>query len=302
MAHWITDGSIGFSINQNVVTYKDETGVDNVYNCIWQENDGISSGRHYWKIHFPTLDDGAGVGLTSKDHFKEGYACKAIKYLGNLSDGGRLLVSKFGPSPSAGDTIGILASFEGDRLKVYIDCNGKSLGLAFDVPASCFKSVFPLVSFHKSGSATCQKINNIPKISDRALTTFTDIEGDWTLTKFHENGTVAPTACNNSMQYATTKLSHTEINTYSWFVKVVNQMSTCLSRVGTNWKTSFIKSTQMLGPPENMQLERKIANLMEDVKIIEVIDGDLSIKTDSISTTWTRYDATPGAYVGNPFE
>lgn len=91
MACWITDGSDRFTINGNVVTHVDYAYVDNVFNAMWQ--DGVSSGEHYWKIHFPILESGAGVGLSLKDHFKQGYTCETIKYMGNLSNDSGLLVS-----------------------------------------------------------------------------------------------------------------------------------------------------------------------------------------------------------------
>jgi len=297
MASWTHDGSSGFTINGNIVSYVDNEGCDNVFNCIWQEGDGVSSGKHYWKIHFHTLENGAGVGLTSKDHFKQGYACKAIKYLGNLSNGGGLLVGNFGPSPTAEDTIGILAVFEVDRLKVYIDVNGKSLGLAFDVPASTFKSIFPIVSFHKSGSATCTKEIDIPNNTDRAHTTFVGIDGDWRLTSFQENGVTL--ALQSS---PTCKIKKLEGNKYSWHTKVCNNLGTTLLRDDGNWKTTGTRSTKMLGPPELMKLENLVSSLIEGVRSVEVeANESLSIKSETVSSTWTRYDSSPGPYVGEPF-
>lgn len=297
MSCWITDGSSGFTVNGNVVTHIDDQGVDNVFNAMWQEGDGVSSGKHYWKIHFQTLEDGAGVGLTSKDHFKEGYACKAIKYLGNLSNSSGLLVGNFGPRPNVGDVIGILAVFEDDRLKVYIDVNEKSLGLAFNVPASTFKTIFPIVSFHKSGSATCAKQPETPNITGRASTTFTGIEGDWRLTNFQENGVILDLPCS-----PTSKIAKKETDKYSWHVKVVNGIRTSLSKEDGNWKTSGAFSTKMLGPPESMKVEHSVNRLISEVKIIEIDgSGNLSVKSDKVSTTWVRYDSAPGPYVGEPF-
>lgn len=297
MACWIDDGSTGFTINGNVVTHIDDQGVDNVFNAMWLDGDGVSSGKHYWKIHFQTLEDGAGVGLTSKDHFKKGYACKAINYLGNLSNCGGLLVGNFGPRPEAGDVIGILAVFEGDRLKVYIDVNEKSLGLAFDVPATTFKTIFPMVSFHKSGSATCTKQPDTPNVTGRASTTFTGIEGDWRLTNLLENGFRLDLPCSPS-----SKISKKDTDSYSWNVKVVNHLGTNLSKEDGNWKTSGVSSTMMLGPPASMKVEKSVNSLMNEVNVIEIDEsGNLSIKSDKLSSTWLRYDSAPGPYVGEPF-
>lgn len=298
MASWIIDGSAGFAVNGNVVTYVDNEGVDNVFNALWEDgDDGVSSGQHYWKIYFPTLENGAGVGLTSKDYFKKGYACKAINYLGNLSNCGALLVGNFGPRPKQGDTIGILAVFDSDRLKVYIDMNGESLGLAFDVPSSTFKSIYPIVSFHSSGSATCTKQMDIPNITDRAPSTFTGIEGNWKLTKFEKDN--APF---DHTRGASAKITKVDGDKYSLSARVVNRMWTELSKVDGNWKTSGVCTTLMGSDPASMKFENIVAALIENVKVIEV-DGSetLSIRSETMSTTWTRFDSTPGPFVGEPF-
>jgi len=44
------------------------------------------------------------------------------------------LVDEFGPALKSGDTLGILCIATEDNLKVVFDVNGKSLGVAFDVP------------------------------------------------------------------------------------------------------------------------------------------------------------------------
>ncbi|XP_037041832.1 uncharacterized protein LOC119078427 [Bradysia coprophila] len=294
---WITDGSDGFAVNVDVVTHVDNKGVDNVFNAMWQDGDGVSSGEHYWKIHFPTLESGAGVGLTSKDYFKKGYACRAINYLGNLSNCGGLLVGNFGPRPKQADTIGILAVYEGDRLKVYVDENGTSLGLAFNVPASTFKSIFPVVSFHSSGSATCTKQTEIPKVTSRASATFTGIEGDWKLTNLEENAVVLDLPLK-----PTAKLTKIDTDKYSFNVHVINRMWTNLFKADGDWKTSGVCSTMIGGDPESMKFEDTVGSLIEKVKVVEVdAGGNLSVKSDTLSSTWTRYDSTPGPFVGEPF-
>lgn len=110
-----------FSFNGDIVTHVDKDDVDNVFNYMWQESDGVTSGKHYWKIHFKTLDGGGGVGFTSKGYFAKGYRCRGLCFNGNLTDGSGLLVGNFGPSPVAGDTIGMLVSFKRNRIKIFFD-------------------------------------------------------------------------------------------------------------------------------------------------------------------------------------
>lgn len=307
MGRWITaDGSSGFTIDGNILTYDvshieseaEDEDYDNVLNAMWQDGDGVSSGKHYWKFEFLSLDGEASVGLTSKDHFKRGYCIRAIEYLGNLSNGYGCLIGNFGPAPKEGDVIGILAVFEDDRLKVYIDVNAISLGLAFSVPASTFKSIFPFVSFHEKGSATCTKQLEIPNNTSRIDTIFTGIEGDWRLIDLKENGIASELPC--SVTSKITKMP--EPHQYSWGVKVVNFFETVFSKVDGNWKSSIILTTLMNGEPEAMKLEYSIGSLVKEVKAFELDEnGNLLIQSDKMSSTWTRYGAIPEPYVGELF-
>lgn len=302
MAQWIPDGSSGFTVDGNSVTHVDESGGGNIFNCLWEEGDGVSSGSHYWKIHFDSLEDGGGVGLTSKDRFKEGFACRSLSYSGNLSNGGELLVPNFGASPLAGDTVGIYASFADDRLKVYIDLNGTSLGLAFDVPASTFDSVYPIVFFNTSGSAKCEKEVEPPVSIVRATVTLSGIEGDWKfkeLIQVNDEPVTVPVELQATLSTKLRKDGETE---YVWCTNVVNNILTRLWLEDDTWKTSHVQSTKMLGNPEHNDVENKIIDLIGGLSSINVDDnGDLSVKSAVLSSVWTRYDATPGPFVGEPF-
>lgn len=302
MAQWLPDGSSGFTVNGNTVAHVDESGGSNIFNSLWEEGDGVASGSHYWKIHFDSLEDGGGVGLTSKDRFKEGFACRSLSYSGNLSNGIGLLVPNFGAAPCAGDTVGIYASFADDRLKVYIDLNGASLGLAFDVPASTFDSVFPIVFFNTSGSAKCQKETDAPGSIVRATEPFSGIEGDWKLKELipeNEGPTDVRAELKDTLS---TKLRKDGENEYIWCTNVVNNINTRLWSDNDQWKTSHVQSTKMLGAPEDMDVEGKIIDLIGALSSINLNDnGELSIKSDALSSVWTRYDATAGPFVGEPF-
>lgn len=297
---WIPDGSSGFSINGNIVTHIDESQCDNVFNCMWEEGDGVSTGQHYWKIHFRTLEGGGGVGLTLKEHFKKGYGCEGVCYNGNLSDGHRLLVCHFGPSPITGDTIGILASFEDNRLKVYFDINGKSLGLAFSVKTLKFATVFPIVRFKHSGSATCQKQTEIPNIKQRHCTTFNGIEGNWKLKNV--NGDRIDFSATSMLSRAVLSpkmsLKKTGEDEYYWCIEVVNSFKTTLSKNDSKWKTDGIMKTLIEINELVIKQEKQMSDLMDCVQNVYLEqDGSLSINSGTLSTVWKRYDATPGPFV-----
>lgn len=302
MAQWVPDGSSGFNVDGNTVTLVDESGGGNVFNCLWDDGNGVASGAHYWKIHFDSLDDEGGVGLTSKDRFKEGFACRSLAYSRNLTNGGGLLVSDFGAAPSAGDTVGIYASFVDDRLKVYIDINGTSVGLAFDVPASTFDSVYPIVFFNNSGSATCHKESEPPSNIERAAASFNGIEGDWKLKELvQENG--EPVAVPEELQSnLTTKLRKDGDAEYVWNTVVVNSLRTRLWLENDTWQTSDVQSTRRLGDPDEMTVESNIIGLISGLSAINVNDDEeLSIKCDTVSSVWTRFDNSAKPFVGEPF-
>ncbi|KAG4071469.1 hypothetical protein HA402_011623 [Bradysia odoriphaga] len=297
MSSWTTDGSTGFSTSRDTVNLEPNGGVDNVFNAMWRDGDGVSSGQHYWKIHIKSLGSGVGIGITSNEHFGKGYACKSLMYCGDLNIGERYsrkprLVADFGPKPKLGDTIGIFAVFEGARLKVYLEVNGTSLGLAFDVPAFTFESIFPMVSFYLSGSATCAKYTDIPpNITKRAPIVYPGIEGRWKLSKFGDKMFPAPVA-------PETLISKVATDKYKWYI---NKFSSNLSHENGTWKsdTLFIPGGRSRKKPREA-LDQTIIDLMVAVKKVE-IDGshNLSIRTDSTSSTWYRPKVTP--FVGEPF-
>lgn len=295
---WIPDGSSGFVINANIVTHIDKSECDNVFNCLWEECDGVSTGKHYWKIHFRTLKGGGGVGLTSKDYFKQGYGCEGVCYNGNLSDGRRLFVSDFGPSPVTGDTLGILASFEGNRLKVYFDINGKSLGLAFCVKALKFATVFPMVRFKHSGSATCQKQTEIPNIQKRHCTIYSGIEGDWKLK--YINRIDLPAMLTRVVLSPKMNLKNIGEDKFNWYMEVLNSFKTTLSKCDSKWETDGITRTLIKSNELVMEQEKQISHLMDCVDTVNLEhDGSLLIKSGTLSTVWRRYDATPRPYVSD---
>ncbi|KAJ6634454.1 hypothetical protein Bhyg_17278 [Pseudolycoriella hygida] len=118
MAQWITDGTLGLTVDGNVVNFDDDRKRNcSAFHALWYDDDGVTSGKHYWKIHFPFLENTAAVGLTSMNLFKRGFACDSICYSGHLGNCGRNLVRAFGPMPAEGDEIGMLAVFDEDRLK-----------------------------------------------------------------------------------------------------------------------------------------------------------------------------------------
>jgi hypothetical protein len=103
---WVSDGSSEISIEGNRVSCKvDPSAGSQVYNALWKNGDGdtgIQNGKAYWKVTCEKLEDSLFVGVTDQEKFGKGWGCKGLLYGGNLSDGGSLLVSNFGPWPKTG--------------------------------------------------------------------------------------------------------------------------------------------------------------------------------------------------------
>lgn len=306
---WLTDGSPGFVTMGSTVKLTSNGGLGNIYNAIWRDGDrGVSSGQHYWQIHFPNLRSeivvgSTGVGFTSREYFTKGYACKSIVYNGDLNASGMQdrergrVVANFGPKIKDGDTVGLLVVFENHRLKVYIDVSGTSLGLAFDILASSFTSIYPLVSFHFDGSATCGKYLNIPTgIKSRRENVFPGILGPWKLTKF--DGTAIPYPVAPDCVLSLT--SSTKPDEYTWRI---DQFRAFLIHANGTWKSRNIilpqrKSTKGVNPEK----DKKYYDLINGVNNVELDDtGHLCIRSTNISTTWIR-PTVSGLVGSNLFE
>lgn len=300
MARWVTDGSPYLIVNGDLVEHSPHPQEKTPSNAMWEDGTGVSSGRHYWRIHFSMLEGRSGFGFTSGEHFRRGYDCKAAMYMfGDLCHGGRdgTLVLNFGPKPVEGDTVGMLAVFEEDRLKVYFDVNGKSLGLAFSVPRSVFTSIYPMVRFYSVGSASCTKQTEIPDITVRPPVRFVGIEGNWKLRKFFENDVETKVVVSVSC-----KIEKKTPHQYEWSAAVSKTIRTKLTAVNGKWITTPIISDTSTLAQVGHKFEVHIKSLMNAVRRVEVgEDGHLSIESDTISTLWKRYDATPRPFMFNPF-
>jgi hypothetical protein len=101
------------------------------------------NGQYFWQLEFKDLNDSTSVGLTTDKGFQAGWGLKAMNYLGNLSDGGSLLVQAFGEPIKGNDKVGLLLQLSDADSKIYIFHNDKPLGLAFHVASPYPKPLYP---------------------------------------------------------------------------------------------------------------------------------------------------------------
>jgi len=309
-AEWVGDGSPELSFEGNLVKCQLESSTGNVYNALWKEGaEGVTTGSHYWKLRFDNLGeyDGVFAGVTDLDRFKKGWATKGLMYGGNLSNGGALLVGEFGPRPKNGDVLGIYVVLEINSLKVYFDLNDSPLGLAFDVPKTVLTSVFPVVHFSGRGSASIEKVTQVPQSLVRPEPCHAGITGDWELVdgEFKIQSVVQALPTTVTMRLTKNEAGSTE--SYAVSLEVINHMGFTLERKGQDkpWETPGGRmSTMMGGSPELMELESNVNKLTGDPNVVE-LEGELLIVKNAsaqMESKWKRYSTAKQPVTKNPFE
>jgi hypothetical protein len=130
-------------VNGDTITCTNE-GYGSPINVMYKDP-ADRNGQYFWEVEFKDMDGqgGGSVGLTTDKGFQAGWGLKAMKYLGNLSDGGSLLVQSFGEQIKGNDKVGILLQLTDADLKMYIFHNDRPLGLAFHLQAPYPKPLYP---------------------------------------------------------------------------------------------------------------------------------------------------------------
>jgi hypothetical protein len=146
---WVVEQSENTSavnVNGNTITCTSDGYYGSPINVMYK--DPVDrNGQYFWQLEFPELDSQGGgcvsVGLTTDQGFQSGWGLKAMKYLGNLSDGSALLVSAFGDQIKQNDKVGLLLQLTDADLKLYIFHNDQPLGLAFHFQSPYPKPLYP---------------------------------------------------------------------------------------------------------------------------------------------------------------
>jgi len=306
---WISDGSAEIIITGDASEVECQlasgTSGGNVYNGLWKESEqGATAGTHYWKIHVTGLNPNSiFVGLSDLEKFKKGWALKGLLFggPGNLSNGSALIIGGYGPHIKSGNTVGILAVFEGEKLKVYFDLDGTPLGQAFDLPATVLNGVFPVVHFSGTGKASIVKSNDIPTKLNREEPVYEGIEGDWRCTEY--KGQQPSTSVTVGIFKDKEQVGEQVV--FNASLHVINRIHYGLHQDAKsgNWKTTGGMSTLMGGPPELMQLERQMSSLVGNPSRLDVEDGHVLVISNACGDTskWERYSTAKSAVTENPF-
>ncbi|CAF1117947.1 unnamed protein product [Rotaria sordida] len=293
------DASSAISIQGNTVACQKEGFYGSPINVLWKDP-AENSGLYYWQIEFIQLDEqgSVSVGLTTQDHFKAGYAIKAIEYNGNLADGSALLVGSFGDRIKRGDNIGILLNLTDSDMKVHLFLNERPLGLAFHVQAPFPKPLFPVVSFSTNGEATIVHSKQIPTSLNRQEEHFDGIEGHWKLVDYPQHSDCT------GYNFHLFKKDGTDDNIYCLSTRVINSMTNNLTHdSSTNqWKSHGGMQTLMGGDQESMRKEDVISKLINGITGIELQGQQLVMTSNGNEVKLERYTPEPPkAYTKNVF-
>lgn len=259
-AQWLDDGSETLHGEGKVVSCTAEAKGDSVFHALWTGDGPVSSGTHYWEIE--DREGLSGVGMTTQEKFSKGYACRSFNMNSiNLSDGGALLVGKYGPGEfKAGDKIGLLCEMTDAALTITFYHNGRCLGPAFQVASPYPQELFPVVTFkHGKTSAAIEKVATIPSARAREAAVEAFPAGDW-----KDAADVRLTISRRG-------------NDIMASLHVVNNVNMKLTHADGVWKAHQGMSTMMAGPPEKMQLEKEYTTKFQELNNIRGQNGDLVI-------------------------
>jgi len=258
---WKGDGNEGLSISGHSVQYGGGKG-DAKGNALW--TDQLASSSY---VEFKVSGEpGTWVGVATEANFAAGWGLKGLFYggPGNLSDGGSLVQSNWGPKFGAGDVIGMQVDQSADRVQIAFAKNGAGLGPAFDIAGWTAGPLHPTVSFNTAGQGVEIATGNAaPASMARGTAPGADIEGDWECAGFCMSVGKAP-----------------EPDCWRVSARVVNNLMFVVKR--QNGKIvadgSPMSSTRMMGPEEEMAKEREVTTFLSKLTDIRRAGDDLVLE------------------------
>ena len=146
---WKLDTSGLLASDGNVVTLQGQVKGDTKANAMWMEQESTC-----WRFEVKS-GNGMWVGVALEEKFGAGYGMKGLMYggPGNLSDGGSLVTSGWGPKLQAGDTVDMLVIQTGDNLKLEFSHNNSYLGTAFNIDGWTGGAPRPVVSLSSTNDS-----------------------------------------------------------------------------------------------------------------------------------------------------
>ena len=272
---WTLDNSARLTSSGDEVRLVSEERGDKKCNAMWicptQSGDCLT----VWRVQV-TGGGGMWVGVATEDRFGPGYGLKGLLYggPGNLSDGGSLVQSRWGPALGLGDTLHMRLSVEEGRVRLDYGRNGINLGTAFDITGWSGAPLRPVVSLSGQGDSLTIAQVEAAEFPDKKEEDGGEVSGDWE----SEDGTYQLTVAGDERLC---KLSARVANTLICSLKYNDQRS----RWGLE---GGIISTQMMPPPHLQALETSVIKILESITDISLVGNQLVVTSEGGSHRFNR--------------
>lgn len=138
-------------------------------------------------------------------------------------------------------------------------------------------SLFSVVSFDANGKVKITRSQQIPTTLDRGSVQYHGVEGHWKIVEYPQHRQCV--GCQFEIQRSDEGQNHYRVHAH-----VVNNMSCQLEHNSTTntWRASPVMSTMMMGPPDQMEKEQAINNLMSGIQALNVDSNqNLVIRTNA---------------------
>lgn len=194
----------------------------------------------------------------------------------------------FGPTLKPGDKFSILVKLVDARIRMFVILNGKSLGLAFDVPENSLEGIYPVVKFHGEGSVDIEESVNAPTELEPVEPLI--LEGNWTLYALENDGTSRPKGPKAVIKITKT-YDRVYDRAYRLRIQVLNKfLGTLIEKSTSNWVGEIIDSTVLQGTKAEMELETKISKHISGIKNIELdsVKNELRLVSLDSTSVWKQ--------------
>ena len=284
---WVVEQSENTSaveVSGDTITCRSTNGYGSPINVLFKDP-ADHNGQYFWQVDVTELGEpgGTSVGLTTDKGFKDGWGLKAMKYLGNLSDGGCLLVQAFGDQIKQGDKVGILLQLTDSEMKMYLFHNEQPLGLAFHFQSPYPKPLYPgkncscstfvlirdsfwitVVSFNSNGKVKLSRSQQIPTALNRSAPQYQGVEGDWKIVTYAQH----PECAGVEMEI---KQQEGSQDTYHLYARVINNLNCRVQHDSSSneWTASHVMSTMMGGSSADMQKEAAVSKVISGIQRLD---------------------------------
>lgn len=188
-------------------------------------------------------------------------------------------------------------------MKVYVILNGKSLGLAFDVPEDTLDGIYPVVQFRGEGFAVDieeGRISDAPAQLDPVKPLV--IEGNWTLHSLGGAAVVTKPALTMKISEIYDRVHN---HAYRLRIHYVNKfMGKLVEKSKSNWIGEFLDKTTTKGTASEMELEAQITKYIPAIRnvVLDYARGELRMESADSVSVWKQIESEQMTVNYNPFK